>query len=70
MKCSKCGNDFPDERTEFLGVTTCIPCTPQRPRPLGVMVYDAKAGGMMETVDDPAVFAALKTQNDEMVEYL
>jgi hypothetical protein len=70
MKCSECDNEFPDERHDLLGVATCISCTPQAPKPLGVMIYDHKSGGVMETIDDPELFKQFKTSNDEMLESL
>jgi hypothetical protein len=39
IPCSKCGAAMPVERTELLGVTTCIKCTPQKGKPIGVWDY-------------------------------
>jgi hypothetical protein len=59
---------MPAERLEF-GLTRCKECSPQG-RPKGVMVYDEKAGGFLETVENEDVFRQLKTSADSSLESL
>jgi hypothetical protein len=39
LPCSNCREPMPRERAELLGVTTCIKCTKQKKKPLGVWDY-------------------------------
>lgn len=59
-KCPVCGCDVPNERSELIGVETCIRCTPQRPRPLGVVEYAEKAGGILFITESREIFNMLK----------
>jgi len=65
--CSKCGKPMPAERLEF-GLHKCSACTPQS-KPKGVMIYDHKTGGVLETTSDE-VFEEMKKSNDERLESL
>ena len=59
-KCPNCGESVPDERTELLGVVTCAKCTPQKPKPLGVLDFSHKTGGVLMITDDMKLFKLLK----------
>ena len=61
--CPKCGKPTPDERYQAIGVLTCCDCTPQKPRLLGVVVYDHKTGGVLELCNEDQ-FKAIKSHND------
>jgi hypothetical protein len=39
IPCTSCHELMPRERKELLGVTTCIKCTRQKKKPLGVWDY-------------------------------
>jgi hypothetical protein len=62
IPCPKCGKPFPEERRD-LGFGACIACTPQGERPLGVVVYDHKTGGVLEVCNRDQ-FEAIKSHND------
>ena len=59
-KCPGCGADVPNERQELLGTPFCVHCTPQRPKPLGVMEYGEKAGGVLAICETRKEFEMLK----------
>ena len=59
-KCPCCGCEVPDERFELLGVLTCLKCTPQKEKPLGIMEYAEKAGGVLMITDSRREFEMLK----------
>lgn len=59
IPCSNCGNPMPVERKELLNVTTCIACTRQKKKPIGVWDYpegfherNEGVGGLMILDDD------------------
>jgi hypothetical protein len=58
--CPICGCSVPDERTELTGAETCIQHTFQRPKPLGIVEYAEKAGGVLFITEDRKVFEMLK----------
>jgi hypothetical protein len=60
VNCPICGVEVPPERKELLGVETCVKCTPQRPKPKGVMEYGSKNCGVLAITDNKKVFRYLK----------
>jgi hypothetical protein len=50
---------MPKERQE-LGINTCIKCTPQPEKPLGVIEYAGKTGGVLVVCNSRKEFDFLK----------
>lgn len=59
-KCPNCGADVADERTVLLNTLCCAKCTPQASKPMGVMNFDHKTGGVLMLITDKKIFRILK----------
>ena len=59
-ECPKCGKETPNERQELTGSPLCIKCTPPMAKPLAVVEYNEKAGGVLYICRNKAEFDYLK----------